>query len=646
MSANHHKLSFAGLIVTLGIIYGDIGTSPLYVMKSIVGDKPITEALIYGGISCVFWTLTIQTTVKYIWMTLRADNKGEGGIFSLFSLVKRRGKWLFWPAMIGAATLLCDGIITPPISVASSIEGLRKLNEGVPVVPIVLAILTALFMIQRYGTKLVGVAFGPIMLVWFSMLAFIGVFNLMDHPEVLNSLNPKYAYDLLVHYPKGFWLLGAVFLCTTGAEALYSDLGHCGRDNIRVSWIFVKVSLILNYMGQGAWLMQQTTLDERNPFFEMMPQWFLLPGIIIATAAAIIASQALISGSFTLIGEAINLNFWPRVAIKFPTEQKGQLYIPSVNWLLWAGCVGVMLYFRESAHMEAAYGLFITVAMIMTTLLLSYYLIYHRHWPFFLVGGIATLFFAVELSFFVANSVKLKEAWMMLIVYAGILSVMYVTIRYRKLSTQKIGFVSLDNHIDKLRQLSTDLSIPKYSTHLVYMTKASFNHQVEQLVLDSIFKGTPKRADVYWFLHVDRTNEPYTMDYQVEELVDDLVIKVNIKLGFRVEAKIHNYFCFILQDLVKHQYFNRLSKPEPFAAYNDGIDVRFVVLQKYLSVENELSVHDNFVFEGHQFLKGISLSDIDAWGLEENQTTVEKVSMVLKSSGGKCNLHMREHRVS
>ena len=641
--STQHKLSTAGLLVTLGIIYGDIGTSPLYVMKSIVGDKPISEMLIYGGISCVFWTLTIQTTIKYIWMTLRADNKGEGGIFSLFSLVKRRGKWLFWPAMIGAATLLCDGIITPPISVASAVEGLKVFDEGIPVLPIVLVILTGLFTIQRYGTKLVGVAFGPIMLIWFSMLAVLGTYNALLHPEIFNALHPKYAYDLLANYPKGFWLLGAVFLCTTGAEALYSDLGHCGRANIRVTWIFVKTALILNYMGQGAWLMQQTELTGRNPFFEIMPEWFLLPGVIVATVAAVIASQALISGSFTLIGEAINLNFWPRVAIKFPTETKGQLYIPSVNWLLWAGCIGVMLYFRESAHMEAAYGLFITVAMLMTTLLLSYYLIYHRHWPFILVAGIASLFFAVELSFFIANSVKLKEAWMMLIVYAGILMVMYVTIRYRKFSNERIGFISLDPYIDTLRKLSEDTSVPKYSTHLVYMTKASFTDQVEKLVIDSILEGTPKRADVYWFLHIDRTNEPYTMEYEAQELVDDLIIKVNIKLGFRVQARVHNYFCFILQDLATKNHFNRIQKPEPYSTYNNSIDVRFVVLQKYLSVENELGVNENFIFEAHQFLKSISLTDIDAWGLEENRTSVEKVSMVVKSRE-RCHLNMRGHK--
>lgn len=643
MSANQNKLSAAGLLVTLGIIYGDIGTSPLYVLKSVVGDRPISELLIYGAISCVFWTLTIQTTVKYIWITLLADNKGEGGVFSLFSLVKRKGKWLVWIAMIGAVTLLCDGIITPPISVSSAVEGLKVLNDGVPVLPIVLILITGLFAIQRYGTKLVGVAFGPIMLVWFSMLAILGLYSTLQHPEIISALNPKYAVDLLTHYPNGFWLLGAVFLCTTGAEALYNDLGHCGRNNIRATWIFVKLALVLNYMGQGAWLMQQSELSGRNPFYGVMPDWFLIPGIIIATTAAIVASQAVISGSFTLIGEAINLNFWPRVAIKFPTETKGQLYIPSVNWLLWAGCMGIMLYFKESEHMEAAYGVFIIMAMMMTSILLWYYLVYKRHVHFTIVTVVIGLFLIAETAFLIANSIKMKEAWVMLIAFFGIFLVMYVTVRYRKFSTANIGFVSLDPYIGVLRKLSEDVHVPKYSTHLVYMTKASFTDQVEKLVIDSILEGTPKRADVYWFLHVDRTNEPYTMEYEAQELVDDLVIKVNIKLGFRVQAKVHNYFCFILQDLAKKNYFNRIQKPEPYGEYNNSIDVRFVVLQKYLSVENELGVNENFIFEAHQFLKSISLTDIDAWGLEENRTSVEKVSMVVKG-GERCHLNMRAHK--
>jgi KUP system potassium uptake protein len=631
-SSAGHRLTAAGVLVTLGIIYGDIGTSPLYVLKSIVHDRDVSEMLVYGGISCIFWTLTIQTTFKYIILTLQADNKGEGGIFSLYSLVFRKGKWLFWPAMIGAATLLCDGIITPPISVSSAVEGLHALNKDLPVMPIAVVILTAIFIIQRYGTKLVGVTFGPIMFIWFSMLSILGIMGIVEHPEVLRALNPTYAIDLLTAYPQGFWLLGAVFLCTTGAEALYSDLGHCGRSNIRVSWIFVKSALILNYMGQAAWIMGETKLDGRNPFFAIMPDWWLIPGIIIATAAAIVASQALISGSFTLVSEAMNLNFWPRVGIKYPTELKGQLYIPSVNWLLWAGCIGVMIYFGESAKMEAAYGFFITVTMLMTTYLLAFYLRYKRHWPVWLVAAIVGLFLVVELGFFAANVVKLKEAWMMILVYIVILHVMWITFMHRKLSNSFLNFVDLDDHIEIIQKLSKDEKVPKYATHLIYLTKANFRHQVEQKIVESILAKTPKRADVYWFVHVDRTNEPYTREYEVEELVNDLIIKVNIRLGFRIAPQMNNFFKFIVEDMIKKGRFDISKKPEPYAVYNSNPDFKFILLEKYLSSNNDLNVKENFITSAYIWLKERSLSDIDAWGLEEADTVLEKVPLVVKPS--------------
>ena len=629
MSSQVQRLSAAGLLVTLGIVYGDIGTSPLYVMSAIVGNQPISEMLVYGGVSCVFWTLTSQTTFKYIILTLRADNKGEGGIFSLYALIQRRGKWLFWPAMIGAGTLMCDGMITPPISVSSAVEGLRQFKEDIPVMPIVITLLTMLFIFQRYGTKLVGKAFGPIMLLWFSMLGLLGIFQIMEHPQVLKALNPVYAYRLLSEYPSGFWLLGAVFLCTTGADALYSDLGHCGRKNIQVSWIFVKTALIINYLGQAAWLMNQSELAGRNPFFSIMPPWFLMAGIIIATCAAIIASQALITGSFTLISEAINLNFWPKVATKYPTETKGQLYIPSVNWLLYAGCIGVVLFFQDSKKMEAAYGFFITITMMMTTVLLTYYLEYKRHWPVWAVGIIFAIFFAVEFSFFIANSQKLKEAWMMLLVYIVLIHVMWVTYMYRKMSNYFLQFEDLDKHIGQLRELSADREVPKFATHLVFLTKANFNHQVEKKIMESILAKTPKRADIYWFVHVDRTNEPYTREYHVEELSNDLVVKVNIRLGFRVQPRVHNFFGFIVDEMVARGEIDLKAKPEPYAKYNDEHDFKFVVLEKFLSADNELNVRDSFITNAYMALKRVSLSDIDAWGLEESDTVLEKVPLVV-----------------
>ena len=405
-SIHSNRITIASLLVALGIIYGDIGTSPLYVLKAIVGEKQIDEVLVLGGVSCVFWTLVLQTTVKYIWLTLKADNDGEGGIFSLYALVRRYGKRLVIPTILGATTLLADGIITPPISVASAVEGLEALIPNLPTVPIVIVILSLLFFFQRFGTQKVGRIFGPAMVIWFTMLFILGFSQILSYPGILKSLNPYYAYELLVRYPGGFWLLGAVFLCTTGAEALYSDLGHCGRKNIRITWAFVKICLLVNYLGQAAWIMHQgqPLLTGRNPFFEIMPHWFLIAGILIATAATIIASQALISGSYTLISEAMNLNFWPRVRVRQPSNLKGQIYIPSVNTILWIGCVMMILYFQSSTHMEAAYGFSITITMMMTTILLTYYLVYKLKCNKWLVAGILVVFATIEPAFFMANT--------------------------------------------------------------------------------------------------------------------------------------------------------------------------------------------------------------------------------------------------
>ncbi len=374
-----NRLTLAGLIITLGIVYGDIGTSPLYVIKAIIsGSGKIDHLLIYGALSCIFWTLTLQTTIKYITITLRADNHGEGGIFALFALMRKKSTWAALLTMVGGSTLLADGVITPSITVTSSIEGLNLVDASIPVIPTVLLILTVLFFIQQFGTNVIGRTFGPVMLIWFLMLGTLGLLQTIEYPGVVNAVNPAYAYRFLIHYPKAIILLGAVFLCTTGAEALYSDLGHVGIRNIRVSWVFVKTTLLLNYFGQAAWILNHPALaTSKNPFYAIMPHWFLIPGILISTSAAIIASQALISGSYTLISEAVSLNFWPKLRMLYPTYIKGQVYIPFVNWFLWIACSFVVVFFGSSSNMEAAYGLSITITMIMTTLLLSYYL-YHK----------------------------------------------------------------------------------------------------------------------------------------------------------------------------------------------------------------------------------------------------------------------------
>jgi KUP system potassium uptake protein len=624
------RITTASLLVALGIIYGDIGTSPLYVLRAIVGEKPIEEMLVFGGISCIFWTLIFQTTIKYIWITLKADNDGEGGIFSLYALVRRYGKKLVIPTILGATALLADGIITPPITVTSAIEGLDMITPGLPTVPIVIVILAFLFFFQRFGTQKVGGAFGPIMAIWFGMLFVLGVSQIMHYPGVLKGLNPYYAYQLLAKYPSGFWLLGSVFLATTGAEALYSDLGHCGRKNIRISWAFVKVCLVTNYAGQAAWLMHQglPTLTGRNPFFEMMPQWFLLSGILIATMASIIASQALISGSYTLVSEAMNLNFWPRVKVKHPTELKGQIYIPSVNTILCFGCILMVLYFQSSAHMEAAYGFSITIAMMMTTILLSYFLRYRLKWNIIWVIAILVLFGIIESSFFITNVAKIKQRWMFLFFELFIFSTMYIWYYARKINNRFIKFIELGKYTSQIVDLSEDDSIPKFSTHLIYLTKANNRSEIEEKIIKSIFAKKPKRADVYWFVHINRVETPYTLNYSVSELIDDKVIKLTINIGFRIQPRTELYFKRILCELVANKELNLHIRPDGSTKYNPEPDFKFVVIEKFLSVENEFALREGVILHSYFFLKRLAQTDQKAFGLDKSDVTLEHVPLI------------------
>ena len=634
MSDPHSKLSkltAGGLLVTLGIIYGDIGTSPLYVLKAIIANKIISADLILGGLSCVFWTLTLQTTIKYVTITLKADNNGEGGIFSLYALIRRRKPFLIFPAIIGGCALLADGMITPPISVASAVEGLRILNPDIPTIPIVLTIIITLFFIQRVGTSIVGKAFGPIMFVWFSMLAILGLLGLSHDYTVLRAINPYYAYNLLVHYPNGFWLLGAVFLCTTGAEALYSDLGHCGRNNIRVSWAFVKFTLLLNYFGQGAWVLQHVgqNITNLNPFFSIMPDWFLLAGIIIATMAAVIASQALISGSFTLISEALRLNVWPKITIKYPTETKGQLYVPSANWILCAGCVGVVLYFKESSNMEAAYGLAITIAMLMTTILLSNYLRKIKV-PKAIVYFILAVYLSIETSFLIANLEKFQHGgWVTLLISLGFIGVMWVWFKGRKIKNRFTEFVNIKEFLPSLQELSKDSSIPKYATHLVYLTSADHLMEVERKVIYSILQKQPKRADVYWFVHINVVDQPYTMEYRVDHIVPHDVIKVEFRLGFRVEQKINFYFRKVVEELMRNHEVDVTSRYASLNKLNVTGDFRFVVIKRHLSYENELSLYEELIMDTYGFLDRLSLGEERAFGLDTSSVTVEKAPLVI-----------------
>ncbi|MBC6990080.1 MULTISPECIES: KUP/HAK/KT family potassium transporter [Hymenobacter] len=626
----HTAISTAGLLIALGIIYGDIGTSPLYVMKAIV-PKEIDPRLVYGGISCVLWTLTLQTTVKYVLLTLNADNNGEGGIFSLFALVRRRAFWLTIPAIVGGAALLADGVITPPISVSSAIEGLETVYPHIPTVPIVIAIIMGLFLLQSFGTQIVGKAFGPIMFVWFTMLAVLGGSWIAKHPEILKAANPYYAYELLVMYPGGFWLLGAVFLCTTGAEALYSDLGHCGKGNIRISWMFVKTCLLLNYFGQGAWLLahQGEQLSGRNPFYELMPPWFLLIGIGIATIAAIIASQALITGSFTLVAEAIRLNMWPKVKLNYPTDVKGQLYVPSMNRLLLLGCIGVVLYFKRSEHMEAAYGLAITLTMLMTTLLLTMWLRSKRV-PMAVVVLFALVYGVIEGAFLIANLIKFPHGgWVSLAIGLALMSVMYTWLRAFYIKRRLTEFVKIEPYMDALKELSDDDSVPKYSTHLVFMTSAERPSEIESKIIYSIFQKRPKRADIYWFVHVDTTDEPYTMEYKVVELAPDDAFRITFRLGFRVEQRINLYFRKVVEDLVRNKEVDITSRYESLSKQHVTGDFRFVVLEKFLSVENEFPLMEKLVMQAYFYIKQFIASEDKYFGLDTSSVKVEKVPLVI-----------------
>ena len=641
MSSKHNeRASAAGLLVALGIIFGDIGTSPLYAMQAIIGGERIALDVVYGSVSCIFWTLTLQTTVKYVILILRADNNGEGGILALYALVRRNAKWLTIPAIIGASTLLADGIITPPISVSSAVEGLRILYPHIQTIPIVIGILTLLFIIQVFGTTIVGRAFGPVMLVWFLMLLVLGLSQVLYHPEIFKAFNPYYGYQLLANHPGGFWLLGSVFLCTTGAEALYSDLGHCGRGNIRISWIYVKSCLVINYFGQGAWLAMHVgeTLNGRKPFYEIMPDWWLLPGICVATMATIIASQALISGSFTLISEAIRLNLWPKVRLVYPSDQKGQLYVPSVNWLLWVGCIGVVLYFKESSHMEAAYGLAITLTMIMTTLLFSYYLFVHKINKLW-VAAFLVVYLAIEGSFLAANLLKFMHGgWVSLLLAIIIADLMSMWLRANIIKLRLTEFVDLDKHISSLKELSNDISIPKYATHLIFMSNAAGDNEIESKIIYSIFQKRPKRADIYWFVHVETTDEPYTMEYHVNVKAEDDVIKVNFILGFRVEQRINMFLRNVVEDMVRNNEVDITSRYESLNRQNITGDFRFVVLERYLSVDNDLPWHEDLIMKFYFAIKSITNSESQWFGLDNSSVKVEKVPLVIQS---KSQIRMR-----
>lgn len=628
------KISFAGVLIALGIVFGDLGTSPLYTYKAIIGGHVISEELILGSVSAIFWTLTFQTTLKYVFITMRADNNGEGGIFSLYALIRRHSRYLIWPAIVGGSFMIADSLITPPISVTSAMEGLKEVQAGIPILPISVCILIVLFLFQRTGTGSIGKFFGPAMVIWFSMIAILGMSNLIKDFSVLKAINPLYAVNMVLHYPGGFWVLGAVFLCTTGAEALYADMGHVGRRNIQAAWIMIKVALLLCYFGEAALLKQHVgqTLADIDPFYGMVPKWFLIPSILIATAGTIIASQALISGTYTLFNEAVRLNLWPKLRIAFPSEMRGQVYIPAINWLMMTGCLGMELYFKESSNMEAAFGLSVTLTMLMTTVLLSFYL-HAKKYPRILTIGVLVIYMWIELTFLVANMKKFAHGgWLTLLVGLLLITVMYVWQAARQIKNKYKKFVRLDKYIPAFVNLSNDNSVAKFSTHLVYLTLAEKPGMVEQRIVESIFCQQPKRADLYWLVHVDVDDHPYTMSYTANIIAPEDIVYIRFKLGFRIIPRINLFFKKIVNDMVTnheitlHNHYCMIPEHGPCG------DFRFVVMKSFLSFDNQLPFWKNLMMKIYFVLDKISLPDPDAFGLDYNNVVVERVPLIVEGT--------------
>lgn len=644
MGKHTSKITTAGLLIALGIIYGDIGTSPLYVFNAIIGGRVVSETLIIGTLSCIIWTLTLQTTIKYVIMVLRADNRGEGGTFALYALVRRRKKWLVLPAMIGGASLLADGIITPPISITSAIEGLKVLPQfrELPVNTIVIIVLTILalfFFMQQFGTGSIGKMFGPIMMLWFTMLALLGITHVTDDLSIFKAISPYYAFDFLRTYPHGFWLLGAVFLCTTGAEALYSDLGHCGRENIRITWVYVKTCLLLNYFGQGASLLAHhngqhisaafKAQSGIHAFYDLMPHWFIIPGVIIATSAAVIASQAMIAGAFTLISEAMRLNLWPRLKVNYPSEERGQLFIPGMNLFMFLGCSFVVLYFRESSRMEAAYGLAIIVTMIMTTLLFANYLVLHRIKSVFIYVFLAG-YLVIEVAYLIALLEKfIHGGYITLIIGFIMFLVMYVWYRSRKIKNRYVEFVRLEHYLPMLQELSNDMTVTKHATHLVYLTSANNPNEIEHKIIYSILNRKPKRADIYWFVHVDTLDDPYTCEFEVTTIIPNEVIRVEFRLGFRMQPRINLMFRKVVEDMVANKEVNITSRYESLQRNNVVGDFQFVVMEKFLSQDNELPFFERVIMRLYFNIKKMALSEEKGFGLDQSNVSVEKFPLIV-----------------
>ena len=633
-----HRVPFNvfGVIMAIGIVFGDIGTSPLYVMRVVVNSLPhgniANPKYILGAVSCVIWTLTIQTTLKYIVITLRADNNGEGGILSLYALIRKHYKKAYIIAAAGAATLLADGIITPAMTVMSAVEGMTEIATNIPVVPITIVIVLGVFLIQPFGTGALGKFFGIFMCFWFGMMATVGMSNLFVDFSVLRAFNPMYAIHFLIEVPHTLLMLGAIFLCTTGAEALYSDLGHCGLKNIRTAWVFVKLALIINYLGQAAWIINNpgAVTHATNPFFAMMPDWFAFAGVIMATLAAIIASQALISGSFTVISEAISLNLWPNVKIKYPTTIKGQMYIPSINHVMMVLCILIILMMQSSMKLEAAYGLAITLSMLMTTMLLFLYFRQTKK-PLWFCIPLTLFFITIEFGFFIANMQKFAHGGYVPIILAGVLLlIMYSWYNGRRIKRNYTVYDTVDDkYINHIEAVSKDTTIPKIATNLVYIIKANKKDYFESKIAYSLFSRTPKRADTYWFVRIRRTDEPYEFRYEIKTFVSKKIFRIDIYAGFKQGFHTDKYVTLITNELARKGLVDLSSRyPSMASAEEKRGDFTYMVVDRIFR-NLKMSPARQIIFSCYNTIKKLTTSDTQMYDIDPSLAVIETVPLRL-----------------